>query len=154
MAGGEIRANARIETYEHVIHSQLGAELIDARKCGAAMATAAMQQVCTRPITVRKCRHPDFGQERWARSETLQGSTGWRGGGYNPDAYCSDYISSIVTSRQLGGKAYNIDIVGKREEGKWTGTFGRKRKYNYHCTVSLQWDPIYNERTDERCNPL
>lgn len=153
-AGGTVKADAEIITYENVVREQLGPELINVRDCKTRMAEAAIKAACTKPSTYRTCRHRDFGQTGWAREEVLQGTSGWRGGGYNQNAWCDDLIRSSISARQLGGTSYLIEKVSSSEEGRWTGTFNRDRQYNYHCKVKLLWEPIYNERTDPRCGIL
>jgi hypothetical protein len=153
-AGGELKGETEFTSYENVLREQLANELVNVRQCGIRMAEAAMQQVCSKPVTFKSCQHPDFGLAGWRKEETLQGTSGWRGGGYNQGAYCSDYTNSVVSSRKLTGTDYKIEKVTSGEEGRWTGTFGRDRQYNYHCTLKVYSDPIYNERTDARCGIL
>jgi hypothetical protein len=149
--GGEFAGEAEKKTFENVLQEQLGPELVNVRQCRTRMAEAAIKQVCERPAP--SCRHPDFGQAGWARQETLHGTSGWRSGGYNQDAYCTDFIASVVQARQLGGKPYSLEKTGSSEEARWTGPLRRHRQYNYHCSVKLSWEPIYNERKDPRCAP-
>jgi hypothetical protein len=105
-------------------------------------------------IRFATCGLPAFGLKGWSKEETLQGTSGWRGGGYNQGAYCADYKNSVVGGRKLQGAEYKLETVNSGEEGRWTGPFGRTREYNYHCTVKLYTGPLYNERTDERCGLL
>jgi hypothetical protein len=39
--------------------------------------------------------------------------------------------------------------MGKSEQSR-KDTFGRVT-YNYHCTVKIVWEALYEERTDEKC---
>ena len=43
-------------------------------------------------------------------------------------------------------------LSGKSEKAKWT--WDRKRLYNYHCTIKIQWNPIYIEKADPRCSRM
>ncbi len=150
---GNAKVDAAVSTYDNVVREELTNEHKTARDCKTRMVDDAVKQVCIKPVTYRTCPHPDFGQAGWAQEETLQGTSGWRGGGYNQDAYCSDYSNAVISSHGLGGQPYNVVIMSKSEEGRWTGRFNRDRQYNYHCRVKLSWVPVYNERQDARCGP-
>ena len=148
-AQGDAKVDYVVTEYDNVIREQLSAEHANARDCKREMVKVAERRVC---IEYKTCRLPEFGQVGWQREEVLNGTSGWRGGGYNQGAYCSDYIASIVNSHGLGGQQYKADIINSSEEGRWTGF--RHREYNYHCSVRLSWSPIYNEKTDPRCGAL
>ena len=104
-----------------------------------------------KPITYKLCALPEFGLSGWAKEETLNGTSGWKGGGYNQNAFCNDFINATLTARALPGSGYKVETVTSSEEGRWTGTFGRDRQYNYHCTIRLYVGPIYNSKQDPRC---
>lgn len=99
----------------------------------------------------RKCRHPDFGQEGWANEETIPQSSGWVGGGSNPDNWCNTLISQIIQGRSIG-PIHKATVLDKSQEARWT--WDRRRQYNYHCTVNMKWNPIYAERIDPRCGTM
>ena len=106
----------------------------------------ARYQICTLPI---------FGQSGWQKEENLSGTSGWRNGGYNQNAYCSDFKNSIVNSRKLTGTVYELEKTDSSEEDRDTGFMNTgPHQYNYHCTVKLSSVPLYYERADERCGLL
>jgi hypothetical protein len=131
-----------------VVQEQLGPERVDARKCLREMATLGTGEVCRQLGT---CGLPEFGQTGWRRTEVVHGTSGWRGGGSNPEAYCNEVKASAIAARNLGGKDYAAEILRSSEEGRWTGPFGRHREYNFHCDIKLSWEPAYVERADPRC---
>lgn len=112
------------------------------------------KEVSSSQKIARTCRHKDFDLERWGSDETITQSSGWRGGGSNPTNWCNDLINSIIQGRSIG-PIHKADILEAHEEARWTGTFGRTREYNYHCTVKIQWNPIYKEKQDaSRCGTI
>lgn len=101
----------------------------------------------------RTCTRPEFGQIGWGQQETVQGTSGWRGGGYNPGAYCTDFTNGIIASRGLGNQPHSVDNVTPGEEQRRTGFLNSVAQYNYHCSATLHWSPIYNQRADPLCGP-
>jgi formylglycine-generating enzyme required for sulfatase activity len=101
----------------------------------------------------RICSLPAFGLKGWEREETLQGTSGWRGGGYNQDAYCTEFTNSIIASRGLGNQPYLVDNVKSGEENRRTGPFNSAAQYNYYCSITLHSNPIYNQKADPLCGP-
>ena len=100
----------------------------------------------------RTCSLPIFGQSGWQNEETLSGTSGWRNGGYNQGAYCTEFMNSVVSSRKLTGSVYKLERTGSSEEDRSTGFMDTgPHQYNYHCVVKLSSVPVYNERADERC---
>lgn len=99
-------------------------------------------------ISYKSCRHPDFGQAGWNRTEDYTGSSGWRDGGSNPINWCNDLAAKFLRERQIGS-AHQVSFHNPREESNkdWKGHV----TYNYHCTVRAAWDPLYHERNDARC---
>lgn len=149
--GGEVGVNIQTKEFENVVQEQLAGELVDVRKCGIQVATLAMNQVCEKAPRWKICSNQAFGIERWDNSERLQGTTGWRGGGYNPGAYCTDFINSVVNGRQLGDKPHEVSDVKPGEENRRTGMFRDHAEYNYHCAITLKWNPVYKQKADPIC---
>lgn len=147
-ASGNVDVDYLDERFRGVLREQLAGDRIDVRDCRQNMVAVAQQEAC---ITYRFCRRAEFGLERYANEQRFSGSTGWRGGGYNPDAWCSDYIRKTIDSLNIGSQDYSATVVNKREEARWTGWHGRDRQYNYHCTIKIQWNPIYKQRRDPIC---
>jgi hypothetical protein len=99
----------------------------------------------------KTCANQAFGLARWANEETLNGTSGWRGGGYNQGAYCTDFINGVIASRGLGNQPHAVDNVKPGEEQRRTGFLNSVAQYNYHCSIQLRWNPVYNTKTDPIC---
>jgi hypothetical protein len=100
----------------------------------------------------KTCPDPSFGQKGWEKEENLHATSGWRSGGYNQGAFCSDFTNSVVSSRHLAGTNFRIEPVKSSEEERWARWWPqRRREYNYHCDLKLSTGPIYNSRTDPLC---
>jgi hypothetical protein len=150
--GGNVGVTVETGSFDNVVHEQLGAELSDNRKCGTAMAKAAMDQVCTKAPNWKTCTNPAFGLEKWGNEEPINGTSGFRGGGYNQAAYCNDLINATLQARGLGSQPHLTDQIGHSEESRRTGAFGSGPvQYNYHCSFMLHWNPVYNRRADPLC---
>lgn len=113
-----------------------------------------MKQACTKPVTFKNLPPLRFWTSWLGARRSGQRKYGWRGGGYNQESYCGDLTAASVAARRLGGTAYSISRIGNSEEGRWAGGLQRRREYNYHCSIKISWDPIYNERRDERCGVI
>jgi hypothetical protein len=150
-AGGSFQGQTEFTAYENVLREQLAGELVNVRQCGIQMAKAAMDQVCVRAPSYKTCTNPAFGLAGWANQETLHGTSGWRGGGGNPGAYCTEFINGIIASRGLGNQPHQVDQVSPSEEGRRTGFMNSVAQYNYHCTITIHWTPIYNQKSDPVC---
>ncbi|QOG21709.1 hypothetical protein [Bradyrhizobium sp. SEMIA] len=151
--GGTVGVDVQTKEFENVLQEQLGPELIDVRKCGTQMATLAINQICTKAPRWKVCPNQAFGLDHWESTERLQGTSGWRGGGYNQGAYCSEFINSVVSARQLGDKPHDVSNVAMGEENRRSGTFGERAEYNYHCAITLSWGPVYKQKADPICGP-
>jgi hypothetical protein len=149
--GATLQGQTEFTTYENVLQQQLAGELVDIRQCGIRMAEAAMNQVCTKAPSYKTCQNSAFGLAGWANAETLQGTSGWRRGGYNPGAFCTDFTNSVVAGRGLGNQPHLVENVKPEEEQRRTGILNSVAEYNYHCSFTLRWNPIYNQRTDPLC---
>lgn len=149
--GGQVGVDVQTKDFENVVQEQLAPELVDVRKCGREMAKLAIDQICTKAPIWKVCSNQSFGLDHWENSERLQGTTGWRGGGYNPGAYCTDFINSVVSSRGLGDKPHDIGDVTPGEENRRTGMLKDHAEYNYHCAITLRWNPVYKQKADPIC---
>lgn len=150
--GGSVGVSIESKSFENVLQEQLGAELVNVRACGIAMSKAAMDQVCVKAPVYTTCTNQAFGLNHWDNEETLNGTSGLRGGGYNQNAYCTDFINSAIQSRGLGNLPHAVDIISHSEESRRTGAFGTGPvQYNYHCSIKLNWNPVYNAKADPLC---
>jgi hypothetical protein len=109
--GGNLQGTVEIQTFEIVLHEQLASELVNVRQCGIQMAKAVMDQVCTKTPVWKTCTNQAFGLSRWDNEETLHGTSGWRGGGYNEGAYCTDFINATIHARGLGDAPHLVEEV-------------------------------------------
>jgi hypothetical protein len=152
--GAGVEGKVETKTFENVLQEQLAPELVNVRECGIKMAKAAMDQVCTKTIVWKTCPNQAFGLARWENEETLHGTSGWRGGGYNQGAYCTEFINTTIQGRGLGGAPHFVDEIKSSEETTRTGFMNAGPvKYNYHCTIKLHWNPTYNQKADPLCGP-
>jgi hypothetical protein len=96
----------------------------------------------------KSCRLPEFGVERYLKSDTVGQSSGWQGGGRSQRDWCNDLISLQVSRRSMGAE-HEAKIIETSERSKkdWMG----HASYNYFCKVEMSWEPLYNERADQRC---
>lgn len=101
----------------------------------------------------RTCRHAEFGQIGWVRSDTITESSGWVGGGSSQSNWCNTLTARIIKERSIGS-SHSSEVINKSEQARWTGIFGRVRQYNYSCTVKIQWEPLYAENTDPLCGKI
>lgn len=99
-------------------------------------------------VVYQNCRHPDFGQEGWGRTETVSRSSGWRDGGYDQPSWCNDVKAWVIKTRSLGSQ-HVLEVVNS-SEGSSRDLLGHVT-YNYHCTIKASWEPIWAERQDARC---
>jgi hypothetical protein len=72
-----------------------------------------MDQGCTKVTEYKVCSDPSFGLAGWANEEVLNGTSGWRDGGYNSDAYCTDFTNSAAAAPT---KAFLKSTVGETFE--------------------------------------
>ena len=148
--GGTVKGKIETKTFEDVLQEQLAEELINLRQCGVDMANAAYQ-VCTKAAVWKTCANQAFGLAGWANEETLYGTSGWRKGGYNEGAYCTEFIKSVIQTRGLDDLPHLVDDVKSSEENRRTGWMNTVAEYNYHCSIRLHWNPIYNQKADPIC---
>lgn len=150
-SGATLQSQADFGAFENILTQQLSDDTIKEQKCGAEIAKVAIDKACSVTPKYKSCRNPSFGLASWDKVETFQGTSGWRGGGYNPSAFCSDFINSVVASRGLTNQSYAIESMQPGEEQRRKGVFNSISEYNYHCSVTLRWQPIYNEKIDPLC---
>jgi hypothetical protein len=116
--------------------------VLDADKCGT--------HVVTQPIPegekYQLCADPSHEVASYRQTIIVTGTSGWRGGGYNQNAYCQDLMRSkeqsigatIVWSNQKSSEGSRKDFLGHAE-------------YNYSCSIQAQLDPIYKLARGPEC---
>ncbi|WP_213290989.1 hypothetical protein [Bradyrhizobium sp. sGM-13] len=149
--GGQVGVDVQTKDFENVLQEQLGPELVNVRECGAKMAQLAIGQVCSKAPSWKTCANQAFGVDRWENEEKLNGTSGWRGGGFNQGAYCTEFINSVVAGRKLGDRPHDVVGMTSSEENRRTGTFKERAEYNYHCSLTLRWNPVYKQKADPIC---
>jgi hypothetical protein len=149
--GGNVEGKAETKIFENELQEQLAGELLDLRKCSIKMARAAWDQVCTKAPVYKTCSNREFGLAGWKNEETLDGTSGWRDAGYNQEAYCREFINSVIQARGLGDLPHLVDDIKLSEENRRTGFFNSVSQHNYHCSIKLHWNPIYNQKADPIC---
>ncbi|CAM5400268.1 hypothetical protein TMEC50S_02021 [Thauera mechernichensis] len=151
--GADGRVKHGREDYRGLPLDHVAEQMQGSRECKrqlAALLISERSRLAQSQVRYKTCRHPDFGQEGWNRSETFTQSSGWVGGGSNPQNWCNQLVSNIISSRSIGSQ-YVSEVLDSGESARWTGWHGRDREYNYTCKVKISWDPRYRERTDARC---
>jgi hypothetical protein len=149
--GGTVEGNEETKTFENVLREQLAGELLNLRQCNIQMAQAAWDQVCTKAPVWKTCSNKEFGLAGWENEEALNGASGWRDRSYNQKAYCAEFIDSVIQARGLSDLPHLVDEVRPSEENRRTGFFNSVSQYNYHCSIKLHWNPIYNQKADPIC---
>jgi hypothetical protein len=96
-------------------------------------------------IVANTCRHPDFGQEGWGRTETYSNSSGRVGGGGDQNQWCNQVASSFISSRSIGPQNKVERISSNEESDK---DFLGHVTYKYYCTIKVSWDPTYVQKQD------
>jgi hypothetical protein len=119
--------------------------------CNIEMFKLILPLFSTRVPSPKTCANQAFGIAGWANEEILNGTSGWRSGGYNQGAYCSEFINSVVSSRGLGSQPHIAIGMGSSEESRRTGFMNSHAQYNYHCAIKLSWNPNYRVKTDPIC---
>ena len=101
--------------------------------------------IAHKTIVPNTCRHPDFGQEGWRRTENYSDSSGRLDGGHDQTWWCNQVASSFISSRAIGPENHTERLSSSEESDKdWKGHV----TYKYHCTIRISWDPLYFERQD------
>ncbi len=147
IVGGSAGANAseQKEVYNGIPFDRLPSSIPTVSMCKSEL----IKVLLAHPrVSINTCRHPDFGQAGWRRTETYTDSSGRVGGGHDQNWWCNRVIASFLQSRSVGS-LYDADIVDSHEESNkdWRG----RVTYKYHCTIEVSWGPIYREKRDPRC---
>lgn len=138
-----------------LIHIPFGPALCEAPKyetvtdrdlCGT-----DIEEVIINPSRPKTCRHVDFGQEGWERTEKVTQSSGWGSGGSNPTNWCNQLTDGFIQTRSLGSN-YKSTVLDNSQESR-RDILGHVT-YNYHCTIEISWGPKYVEKTDPKCGML
>lgn len=115
----------------------------------AAELAVARQELTKRatPPPPVPCRDPSHGVERYGRQIEVTRESGWRGGGFNQGAWCSQ-LTSMLQGENPGA---TIRVLSSSESSKSTCAPFNCPQYNYRCSVQVQADPIYVLRISDAC---
>ena len=75
-----------------------------------------------------ECQNQEFGVIGYEDTKEVSGSSGWRGGGYNQAAYCSDLAASVKSSHSDVPQDANWETVRSSENVRWRGGIERRRQ--------------------------
>ena len=116
-----------------------------------ALFAAGFEWITCIPETERfkVCRDPAHGVEQYQYSESVSDQSGWRGGGYSQPAFCSELMRRKEAAI---GQSIVWGTPQSSEDSRRVG-LGRV-EYNYVCTISAQWAPVYRAARSEICGQV
>jgi hypothetical protein len=114
----------------------------NAERCGTHIVTQSVPE----GEKYQLCSDPSHEVGSYRQTIIVTGQSGWRGGGYNQNAYCQDVMrakemsigGTINWSDQHSSESSRKDLLGHAE-------------YNYSCTIQARWDPIYKLARGPEC---
>jgi hypothetical protein len=142
----DVSASRATEIYKGIPFEKLPDSIPTVSMCKSELAnTILLRQKKTVPSV---CRRSEFGQVGWNRTEKYTDSSGKVDGGYDQNWWCNRVAASFLTSRGIGPE-HHWEKIGSSESSNkdWKGHV----TYKYHCTISVSWDPIYQEKQDPLC---
>lgn len=145
--GGSANADAKRieETYKGIPFDKLPANIPTVSMCKSELIKVL---IARKKKVANRCRKPEFGQEGWNRSEQYSDSSGREDGGRDQNWWCNRVAASFISSRTIGSQNHWQKIASSEESDKdWKGHV----TYKYHCTIKVDWDPLYFERQDWAC---
>lgn len=142
---GDLSADTVREVYEGIPLDNLPDQIPTVAMCKSELVKALLNR---KKIVANKCRHEDFGQEGWKRTETYADSSGRLGGGHDQPWWCNQVAASFISSRRIGPHEWKTIKSDESSKKDWKGHV----TYKYYCTIKINWDPLYFERQDaSRC---
>jgi hypothetical protein len=97
--------------YKGLPYEDLAAQMANARDCRLQLAKMLIEEkkriAAQKPVSYKTCRHPDFGQVGWQRSENYTNSSGWVGGGHDQTWWCNQVANSFIQARSIGPKSWS-----------------------------------------------
>jgi hypothetical protein len=114
----------------------------NAQKCG----THVITQSIPAGEKYQLCSDASHEVESYRQSIIVTGQSGWRGGGYNQNAFCQELMrlkesaigATITWSDQNSSENRRKDFLGHAE-------------YNYSCTIQARWDPVFKLARGPEC---
>lgn len=143
-ASGELSASQKDEVYKGIPLDKLPSNIPTVSMCKSELAKVLVGK----RVDINTCRHADFGQEGWKYSEVYTNSSGRVGGGRDQRWWCNEVGNSFIKARSIGPQ-HKIEFIKSDEESD-KDMLGHVT-YKYHCTVKVQWEPLYFEKKDARC---
>ena len=86
--------------------------------------------------------------ERFGRTVAVTQDSGWMGGGHTQPEWCNNLIGNL---RNQFPPDSQFKVLSSSERSKSSCTPFNCPQYNYTCTVEVQTDPIYNEKSSPKC---
>jgi hypothetical protein len=94
----------------------------------------------------RECRNPSHGIVAYENSHEFEKWSGWRQGGYNQQAWCSE-VRRDAEARV--GSLIDWQVIKTEEKSK--EEFFRRIYYKYYCKGIARWGPIYASKRSSVC---
>ena len=144
---GKVEGNASIDKYVGPVRDQLTQDRFNVISCRADMAKIAIELQCKKKVRFKTCVRPEFGINNWQSTAEREGSSGWREGGHTQADWCGELAAIALRENGVSGDhTWNTLGSGEDRKKEWG-----KASYNYKCKVQVQWNPIYNVKTDPLC---
>ena len=142
-----VTVNRMDEIYKGIPFEKLPDKIPTVAMCKSDLSKAIIER--QKKMVANVCRHPDFGQEGWGRTEQYSDSSGRVDGGHDQGWWCNQVAASFIQTRSIGkDNQWERVTSGEESDKDWKGHV----TYKYSCTIKVSWDPIYTERQDaSRC---
>ena len=114
------RGNWPLNMDQGVLREQLAATLSNNAECKIEVFRSLSTLLLSRPAP--------------SRTFSVTRESGWRGGGYNPGAWCNDLVSILRGEHPQG--QFQVTASSERSESPWCAPFNCPQ-YNYSCTVQV-----------------
>jgi hypothetical protein len=145
---GSIGGAVDIDKYVGPVRDQLAVDRFNVLDCRRDMAKVAIATQCKKDVLFKTCARPEFGFNNWGSTAEREGNSGWRPGGHTQAEWCSELAATALRENGVSS-THTWKTLGSDEDRK--KELDGKAKYNYKCRVQVQWNPIYNVRTDPLC---
>lgn len=98
------------------------------------------------------CEHESFGLLEWKQMDSERRSSGFSDSGPGVQGWCAQMEAEFIANRIGAGEPHECSSQAHPESARWRNAELRiGREYNYHCTVTCNWDPTYETRRDPIC---
>jgi S1-C subfamily serine protease len=97
--------------------------------------------------TLKTCRHSSHGIERYQNNFVVSRVSSWYGGGHSQERWCDTVVSNAKVEDPLA----RITVLGSSEASESRCLPFNCPQYQYKCTIRIENNPIFEERTSEYC---